>query len=155
MREIKFRAWDKIREVITVDEDYVVKFDGSIGLINGNGDLMFNNEDGFLDDNYVLMQFTGLYDKNRKEIYEGDILATSNDGKDGCDIWDIKTFGYTKVIWDIASSRFRGTKWTWGVGEIDSVYDLNYVEVIGNIYESNMEKIKIDVFNKEKSGKNP
>jgi uncharacterized phage protein (TIGR01671 family) len=129
MREIKFRAWDTVINQMIYNvfprnsHGDVVSFDYDV---NPHGTLIF----------VKLMQFTGLHDKNGKEIYEGDILATSNDGKDGCDIWDIKTFGYTKVIWDIASSRFRGTKWTWGVGEIDSVYDLNYVEVIGNIYEN-------------------
>ena len=119
MREIKFRFYykNKLIDELTLKE------------------LAIKCDFHWAED-VIVVQFIGLHDKNGKEIYEGDILATSNDGKDGCDIWDIKTFGYTKVIWDIASSRFRGTKWTWGVGEIDSVYDLNYVEVIGDIYEN-------------------
>ena len=55
-RELKFRIWDK------EDMDY-------IGLVS----VIFGNENKLLD-NQVVMQYTGLNDKNGKEIYEGDII---------------------------------------------------------------------------------
>jgi len=59
MREIKFRAWDKEKNEMTE----------SICL--GGLHIPYNSN----QDNYVLMQYTGLKDKNGKEIYEGDIVA--------------------------------------------------------------------------------
>ena len=55
MREIKFRAWDKEQKKITVIFDI---FSGAIPNIT----------------KHDLMQYTGLKDKNGKEIYEGDII---------------------------------------------------------------------------------
>ena len=61
MREIKFRAWDKSAN----------KFRG----VKGVKDCFSLRSDGMVNNNYIIMQYTGLKDKNDKEIYEGDIVA--------------------------------------------------------------------------------
>ena len=64
MREIKFRAWDKENEVMIYPKG--ILFDGRV----------VNFSCGILEpfEGYELMQYTGLKDKNGKEIYEGDIV---------------------------------------------------------------------------------
>ena len=97
-------------------------------------EIFFSNGDvdccGFADLKYIeLMQYTGLKDKNNKEIYEGDILFES--------------FGerYYKVVFENGSVRaeFEGDFEEHSFDLIDVV--LHRCEIIGNIYE-NPELIK-------------
>ena len=109
-REIKFRAWDK-------EEKKMNYFD----LM----DLWHDMADGNCDDE--VMQFTGLHDKNGKEIYEGDIVKT-DEGFIG--LVEFGRFPYVANIEDYgyfikAHEYFKLTANT-----------CQAVEVIGNIYES-------------------
>jgi len=141
MKEIKFRAWDKkSRKWIYFDsrddKDYYLEWDGEDWKV-----LYYTAQ---MDIKYIydfkLVQFTGLKDKNGKEIYEGDILYFKND--------HIKKF--SKVFWDKRMARYclhikimfySPKKEPVRVVVSNMIKGLKNSGVMGNIYE-NPELIK-------------
>jgi uncharacterized phage protein (TIGR01671 family) len=118
-RVIRFSAWDNgmFNDVIVDDDSWT---------------------DDIISDSWHcgnIMQYTGLKDKNGKEIFEGDICRVAHSG-------------LCEIFWDVLRARF-GVRWIDKTfksirGEVEMIFNNHEIvfEVIGNIYE------KSDLLNK-------
>jgi uncharacterized phage protein (TIGR01671 family) len=121
-RVIKFRAWDAL------NKQWLLGYElPNLGGFSMLGEVMVFGEyqrmlSSFsLDDwdKIILMQFTGLLDKNGKEIYEGDIVK-----------W------YNKISYIVYMDKgfwVNDEAYGW---EGEDLWNWEQMEVIGNIYEN-------------------
>ena len=122
MREIKFRCWDtENKQMLKVQElDFEDTFYG--GRLSIRVD-MYN--DYFDIEDMILMQYTGLKDKNGKEIYEGDIVIVFTNKK-----WRIGKIIYEHSGFTIDVTNNKELEY----GRTSIIESLT--EVIGNIYDN-------------------
>lgn len=113
MRKIKFRAWDKIDKQMF--DDFHLDCEENLSYIADGGCSDIGK--------HPLMQFTGLHDKNRNEIYEGDILRVN------CRF--NREDKFTGIV------NFTNGAWHIGYSDLYCFHVQPYdIEIIGNIYES-------------------
>ena len=108
MREIKFRAWD-------AEEKNFIYFDALDGILSKCDETYRQRCVGKFE------QFTGLHDKNGKEIYEGDLIKYGSDAPLEV-IYRESCFCYNQ------KSRY--------ISRLQIFDNINKIEVIGNIHEN-------------------
>jgi uncharacterized phage protein (TIGR01671 family) len=141
MREIKFRAWDEGNNVMHSNVQFITSGDGENDWIafasaevpcrsDGGAGLIFDNP--FFRRQIKLMQYTGIKDRNGKEIYESDMVKWG-------DLPDSQEYNIR-----IAEVKFNPDiqldckniphphVFRWG----NFAYGGKQLEVIGNIYEN-------------------
>jgi hypothetical protein len=136
VRQIKFRFWDAVRKVM----DNEVTMIALHWKCDKDPAVYCKITEGFVYDEYgrtvpyysdgALMQFTGLTDRNGKEIYEGDVFPPTERTRGEVTIvcYDSKQGRYKAVPLSLYKANAGNGGWTG--------YDLNqFSEVIGNIYE--------------------
>lgn len=133
----KFRAWDKEENRMIYPSTSGVCFeldDEGINILDVSGE--YPDDHVFPKIDSILMQSTGLKDKNGVEIFEGNILRFVEVTNEGL-------FEYvTDVKWEDCSfvvksgGKYYDTFLAAWSGDPDNTYPLFEMEVIGNIYEN-------------------
>ena len=122
----KFRAWDKHGQKMFSNNELII-WNGNV-YANDSKKLSCNHLKGWSIDEEYLMQSTGLFDKNNKEIFEGDVVrqvrtqpTTENETITGVVIM-------LEGAWSIVNDNKQLASVLWS--------ETAENEIIGNVYEN-------------------
>ncbi|HIC3265623.1 TPA: YopX family protein [Campylobacter jejuni] len=140
LQDFDFRIWDGKKYINNIKGGvYIHKINDHIKCLNRNQDC-YNYEfelDDLDNSNLEIELFTGLYDKNGKKIYEGDILRIQLD-------YNKVEKGFVQYhngIFKVINRKASQASHEYCVTFLEICYIKDCVEIIGNIHE-NTELLK-------------
>jgi uncharacterized phage protein (TIGR01671 family) len=113
MRAIKFRAWNKNLDIFVNPAKY----------------LSFYKDELNHNDWIIPLQFTGLLDKNDKEIYEGDIATIIPN-------MELEETYTGEIVFGQGQFYLSGFQYDGYAKPTDFTEQLSNLEIIGNLYEN-------------------
>lgn len=147
MRELKFRIWSKEVKSFLHADDIAICNNGNVLIYDWHHN--YHKSWGSSYDRHIIQQFTGLKDKNGKEIYEGDIVRFDEPTKLCQDVYmsSLYVFGFhngsflnPEIYNSINGRKFSKVEPNSlnpdGRAKLDSNphFDWTRAEVLGNIY---------------------
>ncbi|MEB6231414.1 YopX family protein [Mammaliicoccus sciuri] len=125
---IKFKAWKKTNGPEMFEDIRAIDFEKNIIRIGYKLSEYTTRIDEESLDNVELLQSTGLFDKNGKEIFEGDIVSAMSEGYKAIGVVKRRIDGY----WLMYPAWQNGQSWKLVVSEQGDTD----VEIIGNKFEN-------------------